>query len=79
MLTKLTSLYLILTFCACFDISLRAGGNIYYTGDDSLALMGLIDASECPPTYGASKSIYSLSSASFRNVGGGSTRMPAYV
>lgn len=33
--------------------SLRAGGNIYYLGGDSLALMGLIDASECPPTYGA--------------------------
>ncbi|XP_060583846.1 glucokinase regulatory protein-like [Ruditapes philippinarum] len=33
--------------------SLRSGGNIYYIGDDSLAIMGLIDASECPPTYGA--------------------------
>ncbi|XP_053394873.1 glucokinase regulatory protein-like [Mercenaria mercenaria] len=33
--------------------SLRAGGKIYYMGSDSLALMGLIDASECPPTYGA--------------------------
>ncbi|XP_060590820.1 glucokinase regulatory protein-like [Ruditapes philippinarum] len=32
---------------------LRSGGNIYYIGDDSLAIMGLIDASECPPTYGA--------------------------
>jgi hypothetical protein len=39
-----------------FLSSLRSGGNIYYIGDDSLAIMGLIDASECPPTYGASKS-----------------------
>ncbi|KAL4235846.1 hypothetical protein ACF0H5_004235 [Mactra antiquata] len=33
--------------------SLKSGGKIYYLGNDSLALMGLIDASECPPTYGA--------------------------
>ncbi|KAH3695439.1 glucokinase regulatory protein-like isoform X2 [Dreissena polymorpha] len=32
---------------------LNSGGSIYYLGTDSLALMGLIDASECPPTYGA--------------------------
>ncbi|XP_052777474.1 glucokinase regulatory protein-like isoform X2 [Mya arenaria] len=33
---------------------LRSGGCIYYLGVDSLAIMGLIDASECPPTYGSS-------------------------
>ena len=38
-----------------FFFSLISGGHIYYLGKDSLALLGLIDASECPPTYGASK------------------------
>lgn len=36
--------------------SLRSGGHIYYLStDDRLALCGLIDASECKPTYGASR------------------------
>ncbi|XP_050402998.1 glucokinase regulatory protein [Patella vulgata] len=33
--------------------SLNSGGYIYYVGWDSLGIMGLIDASECQPTYGA--------------------------
>ena len=33
--------------------SLRAGGHIYYVGSGTLGLLGLIDASECPPTFGA--------------------------
>ncbi|XP_070556809.1 glucokinase regulatory protein-like [Ptychodera flava] len=34
--------------------SLNDNGHIYYIGVDSLGIMGIIDASECPPTYGAS-------------------------
>ncbi|XP_065890645.1 glucokinase regulatory protein-like [Dysidea avara] len=34
--------------------SLLAGGHIYYVGCKQSGLIGLIDASECPPTYGAS-------------------------
>ncbi|KAK3607530.1 hypothetical protein CHS0354_025783 [Potamilus streckersoni] len=33
--------------------SLQNGGSIYYIGYDTLGLMGMTDASECPPTYGA--------------------------
>jgi N-acetylmuramic acid 6-phosphate (MurNAc-6-P) etherase len=33
--------------------SLKEGGHIYYLGEDSIAMIALIDASECPPTYGA--------------------------
>jgi N-acetylmuramic acid 6-phosphate (MurNAc-6-P) etherase len=33
--------------------SLNSGGHIYYLGEDSIAMIALIDASECPPTYGA--------------------------
>ncbi|XP_041359642.1 glucokinase regulatory protein-like isoform X2 [Gigantopelta aegis] len=33
--------------------SLNAGCCIYYLGLDNLAIMGMIDASECPPTFGA--------------------------
>ncbi|KAK7504005.1 hypothetical protein BaRGS_00004737 [Batillaria attramentaria] len=38
------------------SLSLREGGHLYYysAGSGSLGIMGLIDASECPPTYGAS-------------------------
>ncbi|XP_063416204.1 glucokinase regulatory protein-like [Mytilus trossulus] len=36
--------------------SLKAGGSMSYIGWDSLGVMGMIDASECPPTYGASLS-----------------------
>nr|XP_022317514.1 glucokinase regulatory protein-like [Crassostrea virginica] len=35
---------------------LRLNGSIYYIGKDTLGIMGMIDASECPPTYGASLS-----------------------
>ena len=49
--------------CDCFICdSLKQGGHLYYLGAGSLGIMGLIDASECPPTYGASKLV----------VGGGS-------
>lgn len=34
--------------------SLKSGGHVYYLGCDGFGLMALIDASECPPTYGAS-------------------------
>jgi len=33
--------------------SLRREGHIYYLGQGTLGLLGLIDASECPPTFGA--------------------------
>ena len=33
--------------------SLCAGGHVYYLGVGSLGLMALLDASECPPTFGA--------------------------
>lgn len=34
--------------------SLRRGGRIVYVGRETAGIMGLIDASECPPTFGAS-------------------------
>lgn len=34
--------------------SLKSNGSIYYVGEGTLGIMGMIDASECPPTYGAS-------------------------
>lgn len=36
--------------------SLIAGGTISYIGWDSLGIIGMIDASECPPTFGSSLS-----------------------
>lgn len=33
--------------------TLKSGGHIYYLGEDSVSMIALIDASECPPTYGA--------------------------
>ncbi|OWF47883.1 glucokinase regulatory protein-like [Mizuhopecten yessoensis] len=33
--------------------SLNAGGSVHYLGWDGIGVMALIDASECPPTYGA--------------------------
>lgn len=33
--------------------ALKAGGHVYYLGEDSISMIALIDASECPPTYGA--------------------------
>jgi N-acetylmuramic acid 6-phosphate (MurNAc-6-P) etherase len=33
--------------------ALKAGRNIYYLGSGNHGILGLIDASECPPTYGA--------------------------
>ena len=33
--------------------ALNAGGHVYYLGEDSISMIALIDASECPPTYGA--------------------------
>ncbi|XP_048761099.2 glucokinase regulatory protein-like isoform X2 [Ostrea edulis] len=36
--------------------SLKSNGSIYYAGENTLGIMGMIDASECPPTYGASLS-----------------------
>nr|XP_006825582.1 PREDICTED: glucokinase regulatory protein-like [Saccoglossus kowalevskii] len=34
--------------------SLNNNGHVYYIGVDSLATIGIIDASECPPTYSSS-------------------------
>lgn len=36
--------------------SLRSGGRVCYLGWGSLAILGLIDASECKPTFGAGES-----------------------
>lgn len=33
--------------------SLNNDGHIYYLGKDQLGMLGLIDASECPPTFGS--------------------------
>lgn len=33
--------------------ALRGGGHIYYVGSGSPGILGIVDASECPPTYGA--------------------------
>ncbi|XP_006626164.2 glucokinase regulatory protein isoform X1 [Lepisosteus oculatus] len=33
--------------------SLQKGGHVYYIGWQTLGVMGIIDASECPPTFGA--------------------------
>ncbi|XP_071837823.1 glucokinase regulatory protein-like isoform X2 [Apostichopus japonicus] len=33
--------------------SLNSNGHLYYLGKDHLGMLGLIDASECPPTYGS--------------------------
>lgn len=35
--------------------SLRAGGHMRYLAGGSYGMMGLVDATECPPTYGARK------------------------
>lgn len=34
-------------------VSLHTKAHVYYVGCDSLGILGLIDASECPPTFGA--------------------------
>lgn len=33
--------------------ALRAGGHIYYIGSGTPGILGIVDASECPPTFGA--------------------------
>ncbi|GAB4324165.1 MAG: hypothetical protein Kow0059_19670 [Candidatus Sumerlaeia bacterium] len=33
--------------------ALRRGGHIYYIGRGAFGILGLVDASECPPTFGA--------------------------
>lgn len=33
--------------------SLKTGGHVYYIGVDTSGMLGFVDASECPPTYGA--------------------------
>jgi hypothetical protein len=38
---------------AAGDASAGAGGRLIYFGSASLALLGIVDASECPPTYGS--------------------------
>lgn len=40
-------------FNLCLDFSLRCSGRVCYLGWGSLAVLGLIDASECNPTFGA--------------------------
>lgn len=41
--------------CVWLCFSLRCSRHVYYLGWGSLALLGLIDASECSPTFGAGK------------------------
>ncbi len=33
--------------------ALRSGGHIYYVGSGAPGILGIVDASECPPTFGA--------------------------
>lgn len=33
--------------------ALKNNGHVFYLGEDSISILGLTDASECPPTYGA--------------------------
>lgn len=44
--------------------SLISNGHIYQVGSGEIAVLGIIDATECPPTYGSSmcqiSTIYSL-------------------
>ena len=35
-------------------LRLCSSGRVCYIGQDRLGIMGIIDSSECPPTYGAS-------------------------
>jgi len=41
-----------------FIFSLKSNGHIYYVSDEKVGILGLIDASECPPTYGCRKINY---------------------
>jgi N-acetylmuramic acid 6-phosphate (MurNAc-6-P) etherase len=34
--------------------SLKNGGRVFYLGDDNAGVLGFVDASECPPTFGSS-------------------------
>ncbi len=34
-------------------LSLTTGGSIQYIGEGSQGFLGILDASECPPTFGA--------------------------
>ena len=38
--------------------SLKSNGHIYYLSDGKAGILGLIDASECVPTYGCRKILY---------------------
>ena len=40
--------------------SLKAGRHIFYIGYCNLGIVGIIDASECPPTYGAGRPVSSV-------------------
>ena len=42
-------------FARCVDIvydSLRGGGRLFYCGAGTSGRLGVLDAAECPPTYG---------------------------
>ena len=51
--------------CVCVHapvwvISLQNQGHVYYLGWKTLGIMGIIDASECIPTFGAGMELYRL-------------------
>ncbi len=43
--------------------SLQTGGHIYYLAYSSQGFLGMLDASECPPTFGAGKTVSTCSNA----------------
>jgi len=48
-----TKLYAAIWYLSCF--SLNKDGHLYYVGDDIVGVFSLLDASECPPTFGSGK------------------------
>jgi N-acetylmuramic acid 6-phosphate (MurNAc-6-P) etherase len=60
--------------------SLRAGGHLFYLGVDSLGLWSIVDASECPPTFGAVfGDVHGFVAGGWRaagNVGGDLSQLP---
>ena len=40
--------------CDCIAASFRQGGRLFYVGAGTSGRLGVLDASECPPTYGVS-------------------------
>lgn len=40
------------------EMTLRAGGRIFYVGAGTSGRLGVLDASECPPTFGVEKDVF---------------------